>query len=78
MHLHVNPAREVLKNTSYNSPVNIKAWKKNGEIFEWKGVFCTTHYTRKDTFNMKSKTSNQIRTLRMIQIFSINDLEIYL
>lgn len=74
--IHISVLRKMLK--SRNTPVNIKLWTKKGEIQEWRNCIPLRYNFYAGTRQMKMLDSREIRTVRDVCIFSINDLEIFL
>ena len=59
-------------------PVDIKLWTKSGEIQEWRNCIPLRYYFYKGTQQFKLLNSNQIRQARLVCVFSVNDMEVFL
>ena len=59
-------------------PVHIKLWTKNGEIQEWKNCIPLRYNFYQGTQQFKLLNSRQIRTARLVCVFSVNNLEVFL
>jgi hypothetical protein len=67
--------REMLKSGEI---VSLKFWDKDGNIISADNVICTSGYHHGNTVNLKFLTSNVFRKVRVITIFEINDLEVFI
>jgi len=72
--LHLATARKMLES---GQPCNICFWKRNGEIVRADNVVCTSSYFRGNTFNLKWINSGEIRKIKAVLIFSINNEEVF-
>lgn len=73
--IHINTARELLKN---KQPVDLSVWKKDGSILELKDCV-TLHYDYYGGWrNVKCLKSGEMRRIRDCLIFRINDMEVFL
>ena len=59
-------------------PVDLKVWKRSGEILELKNCVSLRFDFYKGTRHIKLLDSRQIRQIRDACIFSINGLEVFL
>ena len=73
--VHINTAREMLKS---GEAVSIKFWDSNAEIISIENAICTSSYHKGNTVNFKLLTSNVFRKVRVITIFEINDMEVFI
>lgn len=68
--------REMLKS---GQAFSLKFWRmEDAEIISMDNVICTSSYHHGNTINIKSLTSGQFRKVRVISIFEINDLEVFI
>lgn len=73
--IHLNTARKIL---DAGDPVDLKVWTKEGDILEYKDAVCISSHFRGGTRRIKLLNSNEIRSVRDVCIFNINDLEVFL
>lgn len=73
--IHLSDARKVI---NQRKPINIKFWKKNGEIVTANNVVCTSSFFKNDTINFKFLNSEEIRKIRIFSIFELNGDEVCL
>ena len=73
--IHISTLRKMLK---AGDPVDIKLWVKSGEIQEWRNCIPLRYNFYKGTRQMKLLDSRQIRQVRDVCIFEINNLEVFL
>ena len=59
-------------------PADIKLWTKSGEIQEWRNCIPLRYNFYKGTQQFKLLNSQQIRQLRVVCIFEINGLTVFL
>ena len=60
-------------------PFSCRVWKATtGEVLNYENVVCTSSYFENNTFNVKFIESGSIRKVRMISLFEINDIEIFI
>ena len=71
--IHISTLRKMLK---AGDPVDLKLWTKSGEIQEWKNCIPLRYNFYKGTRQIK--LLNQIRQLRDVCVFMINDMEVFL
>ena len=57
---------------------NIKAWRSDGEIIEYKGWLVHHDYWRGGYVKLRNPVSRQIRQIPEIFIFEINNHQVYL
>ncbi len=72
--LHLSQARKIIES---GEPVNIIFWKKNGEIVNAYDVVCTSSYFNGNSFNIKFLVSGEIRKIKAVLIWQVNDEEVY-
>ncbi|MBR1881818.1 MAG: hypothetical protein IJ808_02210 [Muribaculaceae bacterium] len=73
--IHITTLRKMLK---AGDPIDIKLWTKSGEIQEWNNCVPLRYDFYKGTQRFKFLDSGQIRLTRIVCIFKINGLEVYL
>lgn len=73
--IHISTLRKMLK---AGDPVHIKLWTKNGEIQEWKNCIPLRYNFYQGTQQFKLLDRRQIRTARLVCVFSVNDMEVFL
>lgn len=73
--IHITTLRKMLK---ADAPVDIKLWVKSGEIQEWRNCIPLRYNFYKGTQQFKLLNSNQIRQVRLVCVFSVNDMEVFL
>ena len=73
--MHIKDARKIIDS---GLEFSCKLWKSNGEVLAYNRVKKTSSYFKNDTFNVVFIESKQVRKIRIISIFEINDEEIYL
>lgn len=71
--IHISIVRKILRE---GKPFNCRLWKKNGEILTYNNVVCTSSNFFLNTANLLFCESRQIRKVRIISIFEINDEEV--
>ena len=59
-------------------PVDLKLWTKSGEIQEWRNCIPLRYNFYKGTQEFKLLNSQQKRQLRVVCIFEINGLSVFL
>lgn len=69
--------QEVRRILNTGMEVNLKVWKKNGEIMVCERVHCLSSNFAGNTFNIKFR-SGEIRKIRAVAMFEINGVEIIL
>jgi len=69
---------QVRKELNKHEPVNLKFWKKNGEIVEANDVVCTSTFFQNDTCNLKFQQSEEFRKIKCWNIFEFNGEEVCL
>lgn len=73
--IHISTARKMLQAPE---PVDLKVWKKNGEIIIMKNVVPLRYNFYEGTLQVKILASNQIRTIRLNLIFEVNGVITFL
>lgn len=74
--LHINVLRKILRE---GKPFSCRVWKiSTGEILNYNNVVCTSTNFQRNTANLLFVESRQIRKVRIICIFELNDEEIYI
>lgn len=73
--MHISDARRIL---NAGKPVKISAWKADGSIVVLEAAVSLRYDFRGGWRNVKLTRSGQVRRLRDICIFAINDIEVYL
>jgi hypothetical protein len=58
--------------------VNLKFWKSDGSIVIAKNVIIVSTRYRPETVTVKFVKSGQIRTINIVTIFEINDIEVFI
>ncbi len=74
--IHINAVRKILQNNK--TPFSCKVWKKNGEILVYNDVVCSSSNFARNTANLLFTESRQMRRIRIVCLFEINDEEIYI
>lgn len=73
--IHMNTARQMLRS---GDALDIKFWKSDGSIVHAGNVICTSTNYQNNTVNLKFLTSKQFRKVRMVSIFEINGMEVFM
>ncbi len=73
--IHISTLRKMLQ---AGDPVSITLWTRSGEIQRWDNCVPLRYDFYKGVRRMKLLTSHQIRTVRDVCIFRINDMEVFL
>lgn len=73
--IHATTAREIIAS---GQPCDIRLWKSDGEILHYRDAICIAHHIRSGTFRVRLRTSGQIRQFRIVSVFEVNDMEVYL
>jgi len=74
--IHTSLLRKILRD---GKPFNCKVWKgTTGEILTYNNVVCTSSNFQRNTANLIFVESRELRTVRIISIFEVNDEEIYI
>lgn len=71
--IHIKIVRDILKQ---GEPFNCLVWKKNGEIMVCNNVVCTSSNFQRNTANLIFVESREVRKVRIISIFEVNDEEV--
>lgn len=74
--IHISVVHKILRDNS--TPFSCKVWKANGDILKYNDVVCTSSNHERNTATLLFTESRQIRKLRVISMFEINDEEIYI
>ncbi len=69
---------QVRKELNKHEPVNLKFWKKSGEIVEANDVVCTSTFFQNDTANLKFMQSEEFRKIKIWNIFEFMGEEVCL
>ena len=59
-------------------PVDLKLWTKSGEIQCWRNCIPLRYNFYQGTQQFKLLDSRQIRTARLVCVFSVNDMIVFL
>jgi hypothetical protein len=74
--IHITTVREMLKS---GQAVSLKFWRlDDAEIITANNVICTSGYHHGNTINIKFLNSGQFRKIRVITVFEINDMEVFI
>ena len=73
--VHISTMRKMLQSPD---PVDLKVWKRNGEIMEMNNVIPLRYNFYQGTRQVKLLASNQIRQIRDVCIFEINGLTVFM
>ena len=73
--IHITTARKIL---DAGDPVDLKVWTKDGRILEMHNVVSLRYSFRSGTRRVKVLASRQIRTIRDVLVFEINNSIVYL
>ena len=73
--IHISTARNIL---SSPDPVDLEFWTKEGSLVTLKDCVALSYNFRAGTHNIKVLSSRQIRTIRDVCLYRINDMTIYL
>lgn len=74
--IHTSLLRKILRD---NVPFNCKVWKiSTGEILTYNNVVCTSSNFEKNSAKLLFTESREVRSVRIICIFEVNDEEIYI
>ena len=73
--IHITTARTMLNS---GDPVDLSVWKSDGSILELRNVISLRYDFYDDWRNVKLLTSGQMRRIRDVCIFKVNDLEVFL
>ncbi len=74
--IHLSTLHKILRDNK--TPFSCKLWKKNGDILIYKDVVCTSSHHASNTATLLFTESREIRKVKVICIFEINDEEIYI
>ena len=73
--IHITTLRKMLK---AGDPVDLKLWTKSGEIQVWRNCIPLRYNFYQGTQQFKLLNSGQIRQARLVCVFSVNNLEVFL
>ena len=73
--IHFSTLRSMLRS---GDPVDLKLWTKSGEIQCWRNCIPLRYNFYQGTQQFKLLDSRQIRTVRLVYVFSVNDMEVFL
>jgi hypothetical protein len=73
--IHITTARKLIDS---GDPVDIKVWAKDGRVIELRNCVGLRYNFRQGTRQVKILASRQIRTIRDVCIFEINNMTVYL
>ena len=73
--IHISTLRKMMKSGDHE---DLKLWTKSGEIQEWRNCIPLRYNFYKGTRQIKLLNSGQIRQLRDVCVFMINDMEVFL
>ena len=73
--IHITTARKLIDS---GVPVDIKVWAKDGRVIELRNCVGLRYNFRQGTRQVKILASRQIRTIRDVCIFEINNMTVYL
>lgn len=73
--VHMTTARKMLES---GDALDVKFWKSDGSIVHANNVICTSSSFRHNTVNLKFLTSKQFRKVRVVSIFEINGMEVFM
>ena len=73
--MHISVVRKMLRD---KVSFSCRVWKKDGEILVYKDVVCSSSSFERNTANLIFVESREMRTVRIISIFEVNDEEIYI
>ncbi len=73
--IHITTARTMLNS---GDPVDLSVWKSDGSILELRNVISLRYDFYGGWRNVKLLTSGQMRRIRDVCIFKVNDLEVFL
>ena len=73
--IHISTARKILRSPD---PVDLEFWTKDGSLVTLKDCVALSYDFRAGTHNIKVLSSRQIRTIRDVCLYRINDMTIYL
>jgi hypothetical protein len=68
--------REMLKS---GAAVSLKFWRlEDAEVISAQNVICTGRFYPNGTVNLKFLNSGQFRTVRLIMVFEVNGMEVFI
>ena len=73
--IHISTARHILNS---GDPVDLHVWKSDGSILHLENAISLRYDYRGGWRNVKLLTSGQVRKIRDVCIFMVNDCEVHL
>lgn len=73
--IHMNNARLLITS---REPIDLKFWKADGSVVHANNVICTSSSFIYNTVNLKFLTSNLFRKVRIVTIFEVNGMEVFM
>lgn len=73
--IHINTARKMFE---AGDAMDIRFWDSHGNIITASNVICTSSYFENNTINIKFLISKQFRKVRVISIFEVNGMEVFI
>lgn len=73
--IHLTVVRKMLQS---GGSFDIKFWKSDGSIVVAENIVCTSTNYQGNTANFKFLDSGQFRKIRMVTLFEINGMEIFI
>ena len=73
--IHLTVVRKMLNS---GGSFDLKYWKKDGSIVQADNVVCTSTNFHNNTANIKHLNSGEFRKVKMIALFEINGIEIFI
>lgn len=73
--IHISTARKMLQAPE---PVEVRCWAKDGRILHLKDAIPLRYNFYEGTQQFKILASRQIRTIRLVCIFELNGMEVFL
>lgn len=71
--IHINDVRKLLNS---HQPIDLLCWKKDGFIMDCKQVVCTSSDYKRNSIKIKFPNSGEIRTIKAVCIFEVNNKEV--
>ena len=73
--INISTLRRMLK---AGDPIDLKLWTKSGEIQCWRNCIPLRYNFYQGTQQFKLLDSRQIITARLVCVFTVNDMEVFL
>jgi hypothetical protein len=73
--MHIAVARKIIES---KKEFSCRLWKSNGDILAYNKVVATSSFFQNNTVNLLFTESRQVRKVRLVAIFELNDEEVYL